>query len=1023
VLAIAAAWFVLAAHAHGAAGEAAPFFFQTWQTDDGLPQKHITAIVQTRDGYLWLGTYNGLARFDGRRFVVFNAANTPGLASSRITSLCEDANGVLWLGHDAGELTRLRDGHFEPVPLATQWPGGAIAAIAEDGRNDVWLLHQSGLMIRVRDGDTAPPEAGLTAATVLSLVRDSEGTLWRAHGGRMRVVGTPSPAHTVQPPPNNDFIVRACASRAGAFWIAGGERVRHWDGKGRERNWGPVPWGNNFVTAMRESRDGQLWVGTLGKGVFVLSPNGRFSQFTRTNGLAHDWVRCLGADQEGTIWVGTGGGGLSAARERRVTMVESPDGWQGRGVLSLCAATNGAVWIGTEGGGVYRLHNGGWKRFGEREGLTNLFVWSMFEDAQGRLLAGTWGGGLFQWVDGRFVHPSAVAGETVPITSMISSRDGALWTGTQRGLVRLAGGKVERFARDLPRPDVRTLAEAKDGAIWFGMSGGGLGRLRDGSVTQFHRKDGLPSDHVWSLLTEKDGTLWIGTFGGGLCRWRNGKFASIGPREGLPNNVISHLMDDGLGRLWMGSYGGILRASKEELNRCADGRAKSATFFVYGKADGLESLETAEGLKPGSCRTSDGRLWFPTSKGPAVVDPANVRTNPLAPPVVIEELLVDGVSSFGFRVSGSVPGHQLDPLETRNPKPETLQIPPGRQRFEFRFTALSFVAPERVRFKYRLEGLENDWVETAERTVNYNFLPPRDYAFRVIACNNDGVWNETGATLALTVLPHFWQAWWFRIVAALAAAAAGGGAVRGFTRRRYRRKLERLERQRAIEKERSRIARDIHDDLGASLTRITLLSQTARGDLDQPELAAADLDRIYDTARELTQAMDEIVWAVNPQHDTLDSLVSYLGGFAQDFLSTAGVRCRLAVPMHPPALPVTAEVRHNLFLAFKEAMHNVVRHATATEARIVFNLEPEGFTLAVQDNGKGFDPSINAQHSTLNIERSKAEASSTSHLASGNGLSNMRKRLDEIGGQCTIGSTLGQGTVVTFKLPQKPRRE
>lgn len=998
---------------HGAAGESARFFFQTWQTDDGLPQKHITSVVQTRDGYLWLGTYNGLARFDGVRFVVFNAANTPGLTSSRVTALCEDSRGVLWLGHDAGELTRVRDGRFEPVPLVTQWPGGAIAAISEDGRNDVWLLHQSGLMVRVRDGETVPPEPGLTAATVLSLIRDSEGTLWRAHGGRMHIAGAPALAHISKAPPDNDFIVRGCASRDGGFWIAGGDRVRRWDGKGRESNWGAVPWGNSFVTAMLESPDRQLWVGTLGQGVFVLSPGGRFTQFTRTNGLSHDWVRSLGTDREGTVWIGTGGGGLCAARERRVVMVESPDGWQGRGVLSLCAATNGAVWIGTEGGGVYRLHNGGWKRFGEREGLTNLFVWSVFEDAQGRLLAGTWGGGLFQLVDGHFVHPSPLAGETVPVTSLLSATDGGLWAGTQRGLIRVKGGKVERYAQDWLRPDVRTMAEDKDGAIWFGMSGGGLGRLKGGDMKRFDRADGLPGDHVWSLLAEEDGTLWIGTFGGGLCRWRNGRFATIGPREGLPNNVISHLMDDGLGRMWMGSYGGILRASKQELNQCADGRTKSVTFFVYGKADGLESLETAEGLKPGSCRTPDGRLWFPTSRGPAVVDPANVRTNPLAPPLVIEEMLVDGVSGFEFPVSSADAGAQSGQHEARNTEHGTLRIPPGRQRFEFRFTALSFVAPDRVRFKYRIEGLENDWVETTERAVHYSFLPPRDYIFRVIACNNDGVWNQTGAALALTVLPHFWQTWWFRLAAALTAATGVGAAVRGITRRRYRHRLERLERQRAIEKERARIAKDIHDDLGASLTRITLLSQTARGDLDQPEQAAADLDRIYDTARDLTRAMDEIVWAVNPRHDTLDSLVGYLGGFAQDFLSAANIRCRLDVPVNLPALPVTAEVRHNLFLAFKEAVNNVVRHASATEARVAMSLEAPSLTLTIQDNGKGFDWSDKA----LSGKGSAAAPSSPARVASGNGLLNMQRRLEEIGGRCLVESASGRGTVITFTMP------
>lgn len=1006
-----AAWLTIAA-AHGAPRATTDFFFQTWQTEDGLPQNHITSVVQTRDGYLWLGTYNGLARFDGVRFVVFNAANTPGLSSSRVTSLCEDTNGVLWLGHDAGELTRMRGGRFEPVPVAAKWPGGGIAGIAGDAQNELWLLHERGLMVRVRDGQTIAPEPGVTAPTVLSLTHDTQGALWRMHGGKMCLVGAlPAAATPIPAAAGSEFVVRGCGSREGGFWIATGDHVRRWDKNGRETTWGAVPWGNNYVTAMLESRDGQLWVGTLGQGLFVLTREGRFAQFTRTNGLAHDWVRSLGEDHEGTVWVGTGGGGLCAARERRVTMVQPPEPWQGRGILSLCAAGDGAVWMGTEGGGAYRLLRGEWTRFGEREGLTNLFVWSVLEDAQGHLLAGTWGGGLFQLRDGRFVHPPALAGETVPITALDVARDGALWLGTQRGLWHVAGDSVDRFAQELSRSDVRAIAEEKDGTIWFGMSGGGLGRLRGREVTHFRQADGMPSDHVWSLLAEEDGTVWIGTFGGGLSRWRGGTFSNIGLREGLPNNVVSHLVDDGRGHLWMGSYGGILRAGKEELNRCADGKAKSVTFFAYGKADGLSALECAEGLKPGTCRTPDGRLWFPTSKGAAVVDPANVRTNPLAPRVLIEEVLVDGVSGseFGVTDSGSRVGK-----ETERPTYATLRVPPGRQRFEFRFTALSFIAPERVRFKYRLERLEDEWMDAgAKRMVNYSFLPPGDYVFHITACNNDGVWNENGASLALSVLPYFWQTWWFRAGVAIASAGTVGGMARGITRRRYRRKLERLERQRAVEKERARIAKDIHDDLGASLTRITLLSQTARGDLDQPEQAAADLDQIYGTARELTRAMDEIVWAVNPSHDTLDSLVSYLGGFAQDFLSAADIRCRLDVPVNLPSLPVTAEVRHNLFLAFKETLNNVVRHAAATEVRVTVALGGPGLELTVQDNGTGFDFPAGAPSSEPDTGVNPLPA----RVRSGNGLLNMRRRLEEMSGQCRVQTAPGAGTAVRFTVP------
>jgi ligand-binding sensor domain-containing protein/signal transduction histidine kinase len=1009
--------------------EAPEFFLRTWHTEDGLPQNHGTAIVQTREGYLWVGTYNGLARFDGARFVAFNAANTPGLKSSRVTSLYEDKDGVLWVGHDTGELTALREGRFAPVPLPL--PGrvmaGGIAAMDADAAGDLWLLHENGLAVRARDGATADPEPGVT---VPSLVRSRSGTLWRVHGGKLLSVGARAPAPTSNPA-GHDFIVRACASREGGLWLAGGERVRRWHADGREQVWGQVPWGKAFVTAMLESADGSIWVGTLDQGLFVLSaPSastgraaGGYLRFTRTNGLAHDWVRSLGQDREGTVWIGTSGG-VCAARERRVRMIAAPDAWKGRTVLTVSPGAGDSVWMGTEGAGLYRMSQGQWTRFGESEGLTNLFVWSVLEDSRGRVWAGTWGGGLFRLEGKRFVHPPMLAGENVPVCALLATQEGALWAGTQRGLWRVTDAGVERFGDGLVRPDVRAIAEARDGTVWFGMSGGGLGRWRDGQIVQYRQSDGLPSDYVWSLRADEDGTLWIGTFGGGLGRLRDGRFAVIGERQGLPNNVICHIADDGQGRLWLGSYGGLLRAPKDAIHRCADGQIKEVGFFAYGKADGLESVECSGGLQPGGCRMADGQLWFPTSKGAAVVNPAEMKESLLGPPVVIENILVDGVevspsrSGSGSKLRAMPPPHAAPAIEVR--------VQPGQQRLEVHFAALSFVAPERIRFRYRLRELEEDWVEGgSKRMANYSFVPPGAYLFQVLACDSDGAWNGTEATLAVVVLPHYWQTWWFRVLAGLGAAGALGGVVRTITRRRYRRKLERLERQRAIEKERARIAKDIHDDLGASLTRITLLSQSVREDLDDREQAVADLDRIYDTARELTRAMDEIVWAVNPHHDTLDSLITYLGGFAHDFLSAAGVRCRLEVPLRPPPWPVTAEIRHNLFLAFKEAVHNVARHASATEVMVRFHLETPGFTLSIEDNGLGFDPTqpnglrpngtshLSSSSSTDPVELGDP-AGPAVRLASGNGLVNMHRRLEEIGGRCVVESVVGSGTTVRF---------
>jgi signal transduction histidine kinase len=330
-----------------------------------------------------------------------------------------------------------------------------------------------------------------------------------------------------------------------------------------------------------------------------------------------------------------------------------------------------------------------------------------------------------------------------------------------------------------------------------------------------------------------------------------------------------------------------------------------------------------------------------------------------------------------------------------------LKIPPGQQRFEFHFTGLSFVAPEKMQFQYKLVGWDSDWVNAApdKRVAEYSFLPPGSYTFRVRACNSDGVWNETGASVALVVLPHFWQTWWFRAIAVLVGIGLVAGVVLILTRRRMRLKLERVERQQALERERTRIAKDIHDHLGANLTRISLLSQSAHGELENTAQAAAQLDRIYDTSRELTRSMDEIVWAVNPQHDTLDSLASYLGNFAQEYLVSIGIRCRLDVPLHLPHWPITAEMRHNVFLAFKEALHNVVKHSGADEVSIFLATDAAGFLLAVRDNGSGFDP-----------------AALPARPGRGNGLKNMRQRLEKIGGSFAIESAPGAGAEIRFSI-------
>lgn len=968
---------------------------QRWEAEAGLPQNTVTAVVQTQDSYLWLGTYSGLARFDGVRFTVFDDSTTPGLASSRVTSLFEAKDGTLWIGHETGGLTRYRDGRFEPVEIKANWPGGKIQDLATDTAGDLWVMNAAGLLARVRDGLVLSPEVGLTLSLV-TMTRSAQGTIWITRAGRVSELkeGKLTPLGFSEMS-NNTSVLGAGAGQDGALWIIGDGRIRKWSGNAWAEDRGVSPWGNVPVFKLIETGKGILVLANSVQGCCFVFPGNSVTpiQFDRANGFVSDWVISLCEDKEGNIWTGTGGGGLAVIRRASFQTIAPPDQWQGRVVLSVCASRDRSLWIGTEGAGLYQFYEDRWTNFASTAGIQNPYVWSVAEDSRDGLWIGTWNSGLLLRRGEYFDRVDGLQGAIPHMTAVLCSERGGLWVGTGNGLMRYEGGKSTWFSRKEKsgENDVRAVVEDNDGTVWFGMSGGGLGRLKlDGSMQYFRRADGLASDYISCLRLEDDGTLWIGTLGGGLTRLKNGQFSIINWKQGLPNGFICHIEDDGRGFYWMSSHSGIMRANKAQLNRCADGTLSEIYCRTFGIADGLPTLKCSDGLQPAGCKTVDGRLWFSTSRGLVTVNPREVESNPLPPPVIIERLrLDDEMLTFEKGVEQSV------------------KIPPGRHRFEFRYTGLSFVGSEKMRFKHRLTGLDKEWVSAGTaRTANYSYVPPGDYQFEVIACNNDGVWNEVGDRVAFTVLPFFWQTMLFRVMAGGCGVVLAGGIVWFYMRRRMHRKLERLEHQRVVENERARIAKDIHDDLGATLTRITMLSDPVRSDLEEPAHAAGNISQIHSSARELTRSMDEIVWAINPHHDTLDSLVTYLEKFAQDFLGMAGVRCRLDLPLDFPALPLTAEARHNLYLSFKEALHNVIKHSGATEVSVVVTVNPADFTIMVKDNGHGFLMDANGK----TISRDAAR------LASGNGLANMRRRLEAIGGRCDIQSSPGLGAKVIFAV-------
>ncbi|HNQ88937.1 MAG TPA: two-component regulator propeller domain-containing protein [Verrucomicrobiota bacterium] len=1018
------------------AGAECPYVIRTWRMEDGLPENRIRSVCQTQEGHLWIGTFNGLARFDGVNFRVFDTVKTPELRDCAIRALFEDSRGTLWLGHHNGQLTTYRHGRFSPRPLPPRWPNLEVDSFAEDRAGAVWVMNRGGWLARFQEDGVATLVAPQTERLVNHLHVDTGGQLWM-HRDFQVLPLTPNGTAIEEPArciAGRTSLV-ACASRTGGVWVAD-SGLRRWHQGQWAEDRGALPWQDPGLTALLETSGGDLWLGTYTKGVYVATRTGQQHQVNVDHGLSHNTVSSLWEDREGNVWVGTGGGGLNMLRRKRVQMVTPPDRWQHHPVLCVTTNQTGGLWVGTEGAGVYAYDGRNWRTYDDRHGIARRDAWSIHEDLHGRLWVGSaWNGVLVR--DGeRFIPAPGWPEQAWIIYALHGDAAGGLWAGAERGVGRLrASPSVTRPGSFAPsashpmyegarrtgedhtrlQPDdsllhrdawqiidldpaiieerVRQIAEDASGAVWFATAGNGLWRLLDDRITHYGPQQGLASEYLTCLWVDPDQALWIGTKGGGLWRLRNGQFAAVTTRQGLPGETVVSITDDQTGHLWLATSRGLVRVNQAQLNQCADGQSGPLDCLQLDLTDGLTSLEFEGPNQPNACRTPDGRLWFATGTGLAMVDPEALHTNRLAPPVVIESLSVDG-HALSLPEASNAASRTPPPTPAPHQPSRTIPIPPGRHRLEIHYAGLSYAAPHRMRFRHRLEGIEDQWNDVGNaRTAYYSYLPPGSYTFRVVACNNDGVWNEVGAALSIRQLPHYWQTWWFRAGSSAGGAALVALAVAAVVRRRHRRKLEVLERQRAVERERIRIAQDIHDDLGAHLTRISLLSESALGKLTNEAPAASDLRRIQTTAHDVTCALDEIVWAVNPRHDTLNSLVNYLTNYAEEHLEAAGVRMRLDLPVALPAWPLTVEVRHNLFLATKEALHNVMKHAAATEVRLFLQLTAEGFTLELEDNGRGF-------------------AAATD----GNGLWSMKKRLEDVGGNCEIHGAPGHGTRVRFSV-------
>ncbi len=944
------------------------FGHQAWLTENGLPQNTVQSIVQTRDGYLWIGTQEGLARFDGLNFTVFDKENTPAFKSNDIRFLYEDQQGRLWISTSYGLVCR-HNGQFTSFTENEGLPDNSIGPVVEDTSGNVWIGTSGGLT-RFENGNfkTLTVEHGLSRNVIQTLCARSNGTLLvGTSAGVQSLSGDRFTSWTTLPNVPAANISAIAESKNGYLWFGTLDGLFGVEREGAAPV--PVTLPNSRVSALRIDREGVLWIATAGGVARLL--NGSVESLTSVDGLSSNLVLSLFEDREGSIWIGTEAGGLNLLKSKKFNTLTTKDGLPSDLVKAIYQDAQGGIWIGSQGGGLTLFKNGKFTTWTTRDGLSSDVVLSLAGDAEGVIWIGT-PDGLNRFKDGKFqVFTFAEGLSNDLVRSVLVDRNGVLWAGTRDGLNNFRNNEFTTYTTQdgLANNFIGAIYEDSKGNLWVGTLGG-LNKIKDGKFQTFTTKDGLSSNTVISLYEDAAGDLWIGTNGGGLNRLRDDKFVSFTNRNALAADVIYRILEDKQQNLWCSSNKGIFRVGKAELDKVAGDANASVNPVFYGPADGTLTREASGGGHPAGWQTSDGRMWFATIKGLAVIDPEHIPLNTAPPPIAIEQLFVDNQSV---------------------PLTQKLTLSPSSSRLDFYYTALSFIAPENVRFKYKLEGFDDNWIDGgARRVASYTNLRPGNYQFRVIAANNDGVWNETGAMVEFYLQPRFYQTLWFYALCLMLLALAAWQL--------YRMRVRRMAYQfSAVLAERNRIAREIHDNLAQDILGISVqLELVARLMPAAAEAAKGHLDRARILVRNSMTEARRYVWDLRSQELQKKDLTAALRDTTNRLTAENGVEAVVEVtgPLRPLPLPVET----NLLRIGQEAINNAVKHARANRIDVTLNFDTRSVRLSIRDDGRGFDPEA--------------------RIADGHfGLIGMRERAEQIGGVLTIDSAEERGTQIAIDVP------
>jgi len=955
-----------------------PFYFtiKNFTQDEGLPQNSVNDIDQTKDGYIWVATNGGLARFNGISFKLFNKFNSPGLVSDRILSLFTDKEGRLWISTNEG-LSFYYKGIFKEF---TEKDGLKIISsleVKQDKNGTIWVLtfpefyqYKDGKFFKqeIKNDEKLRRQALAGGADFFIPFRNN---IYAVIDNKVVLCQTIGEYPDIQ-------ILDVVENPKGSIWIATtSNRLINIQNEITEEFRLEKGIEINYLDDLFIDAEKRLWIANS-YGAAVLT-NNEFYKITANEGLPKSQVHQIFQDTEGNFWLGTETEGLIKISRSLISNYSKSDGLDNNQILSLNYSKNESLLIGTNGGGIYELQDEKIIYSTLNKFFNQIYVWSIFEDSQNRIWSNV--KELFFVKDNKkYYVPDSQQYDLHNIYAFYESKDGAVWIGYQFGLLKYFNDSLINYSSviGLPDLDVRCILEESNGNIWIGTVNG-IFEIRNEKLISYPSIQGLRNYYFRSIYQDKDDVMWFGTYGGGLLRLKNDKFFIFSTDNGLLDNVISHIIEDDDGNFWMGSNRGIQKISRQELNDFAEGKSKSFFVYKYDKSDGMISSETNGGFQPSAVKDNNGNIYFPTINGIVVVHTNEKTENKIIPPVHIGEVFVNGIES----------------------EFNDLQINYDSSNVEIYFDILSYSQPHKNQAKYIMEGYDNGWNDAGDlRHARYTSLPPGEYIFKVIGSNSDNLWNEEPAAISITVLPPFWMTWWFRtIIILLFLSILPIIFYKRFSALKRKQQLQHEFSEKLIysqEQERMRIAQELHDSLGQDLLLIKNRAVLGIKNFDDAAKAKKQLEHISDSAASAITRVRQISHNLRPPELDRLGLTETMRSIISEIESADLIKIISEINNIDDTIPKEKEI--NLIRILQEALSNILKHSGAAVINISITKRKNTILLIIKDNGKGFN---------------------TEYYSNGLGIMSINERADILGGTVTINSIIGKGTTLSVEIPVK----